>query len=183
MLNFGVRSTRCSSSTTTVRPADESKNGDRKIIRSSVAAVNELGTVPHSTEERWTGVGAKHTLQIHLPRKILYIISSPEICQINSMNRTSKLERFPKNLTCILQWIFGTEIDIWPRPTISDRQKRPQRFIFVSKMDNFEWKMVNFQNLNLIFQKIDLNFVFTKIAESRKLQVPGISRAVQVGQL
>ena len=98
MLNFGVRSTRCSSSTTTVRPADESKNGDRKIIRSSVAAVNELGTVPHSTEERWTGVGAKHTLQIHLPRKILYIISSPEICQINSMNRTSKIGTISKKL-------------------------------------------------------------------------------------
>lgn len=34
---------------------------------------------------------------------------------------------FQKNLTCILKWkwIFGTEIDIWPRQTISDSQKWP----------------------------------------------------------
>ena len=60
--------------------------------------VNELGTVPlHLTEknEERNG-GAKHTLQIHLPRKILYIISSPEICQINSMNRTSKIGTISK---------------------------------------------------------------------------------------
>ena len=76
--------------------------------------VNELGTVPlHFDRKKRTNGGAKHTLQIHLPRKILYIISSPEICQINSMNRTSKIGTISKNLNVYFQIFLAIKIYIW----------------------------------------------------------------------
>ena len=95
MLNFGVRSTGA-------RPPPPSD----RLMKVRMATEKLFARVLRSKrtrnrsafDRRTLNGGAKHTLQIHLPRKILYIISSPEICQINSMKRTSKSGTISKKL-------------------------------------------------------------------------------------
>ena len=106
---------RCSTSstTTTVRTADESKNGTEKLFVRVLRSKRARNRSTAFWQKKRTNGSAKHTLQIHLPRKILYIISSPEICQINSMNRTSKIGTISKNLNVYFQIFLAIKIYIW----------------------------------------------------------------------